>query len=215
MFSSFCVEYNECQIVQKIKIIINFLSQGLFPPGQGATIGVDFMIKTVEVENEKVKVCYTNICNNNQLHFYRSVIQLSIFISLQLQIWDTAGQERFRSITQSYYRSAHALILVYDISCQPTFDCLPDWLREIEEYASNKVLRILVGNKIDREDREIPTHVGEDFAQRHGMYFLETSAKEAENVERLFMEIAAELMEVSKCYFKENIFSIFSSVFYI
>lgn len=64
---------------------------------------------------------------------------------LQLQIWDTAGQERFRSITQSYYRSAHALILVYDISCQPTFDCLPDWLREIEEYANNKVLRILVG----------------------------------------------------------------------
>lgn len=118
------------------------------------------------------------------------------YIYFQLQIWDTAGQERFRSITQSYYRSAHALILVYDISCQPTFDCLPDWLREIEEYASNRVLRILVGNKIDREDREIPTHVGEDFAQRHGMYFLETSAKEAENVERLFMEIAAELMEV-------------------
>lgn len=131
-----------------------------------------------------------------------------------MQIWDTAGQERFRSITQSYYRSAHALILVYDISCQPTFDCLPDWLREIEEYANAKVLRILVGklkklekfwtqltiyflgNKIDREDREIPTHVGEDFAQQHDMYFLETSAKEAENVEKLFMEIATELMEV-------------------
>ena len=57
-------------------------------------------------------------------------------------------------------------------------------------------LSIIAGNKIDREDREIPTQVGEDFAQRHGMYFLETSAKEAENVERLFMEIAAELMEV-------------------
>lgn len=55
----------------------------------------------------------------------------------------------------------------------------------------------LIGNKIDREDREIPTHVGEDFAQRHSMYYLETSAKEAENVERLFMEIAAELMEVN------------------
>lgn len=61
---------------------------------------------------------------------------------------------------------------------------------------------LISGNKIDREDREIPTHVGENFAQRHGMYFLETSAKEAENVERLFMEIAAELMEVSKhCMF--------------
>ena len=67
-----------------------------------------------------------------------------IFLS-QLQIWDTAGQERFRSITQSYYRSAHALILVYDVSNQPTFDCCPDWLREIEEYASPKVLKVLVG----------------------------------------------------------------------
>ena len=102
----------------------------MFPPGQGATIGVDFMIKTVEIDGEKIK----------------------------LQIWDTAGQERFRSITQvdvylnlldlvevvtifvqSYYRSAHALILVYDVSNQPTFDCCPDWLREIEEYASPKV----------------------------------------------------------------------------
>lgn len=74
-----------------------------------------------------------------------TIYNLTLIFLFQLQIWDTAGQERFRSITQSYYRSAHALILVYDISCQPTFDCLPDWLREIEEYASNKVLRILVG----------------------------------------------------------------------
>lgn len=59
------------------------------------------------------------------------------------------------------------------------------------------MLRILVGNKIDREDREIPTPVGEDFAARHNMYFLETSAKEAENVERLFMQIAEDLMKVN------------------
>ena len=133
----------------------------MFPPGQGATIGVDFMIKTVEIDGEKIK----------------------------LQIWDTAGQERsvpcsgsdkstlsfprFRSITQSYYRSAHALILVYDVTNQPTFDCCPDWLREIEEYASPKVLRVLVGNKIDRDDHEIPGDVGEEFANRHGMYFLQ------------------------------------------
>lgn len=58
------------------------------------------------------------------------------------------------------------------------------------------MLRILVGNKIDREDREIPTHVGEDFAARHNMYFLETSAKEADNVEKLFMQIAEDLMKV-------------------
>lgn len=146
--------------------LVRRFTQGLFPPGQGATIGVDFMIKTVEVDGDKVK----------------------------LQIWDTAGQERFRSITQSYYRSANALILVYDISCQPSFDCLPQWLNEIEMYASTKVLTYLVGNKSDRlNHREIPLHIGEEFARRHEMRFLETSAKEAENVDRLFMEIAKEL----------------------
>lgn len=101
------------------------------------------MIKTVEVENEKVKVHNLDATCALDTHDLRS--NVVFFFVFQLQIWDTAGQERFRSITQSYYRSAHALILVYDISCQPTFDCLPDWLREIEEYASNKVLRILVG----------------------------------------------------------------------
>lgn len=146
--------------------LVRRFTQGLFPPGQGATIGVDFMIKTVEVDGERIK----------------------------LQIWDTAGQERFRSITQSYYRSAHALILVYDITCQPTFDCCPDWLREIQEYANSKVLKILVGNKTDRDDREVPSDIGEEFAKQHDMYFLETSAKQADNVERLFYEIAAELI---------------------
>ena len=109
---------------------------------------------------------------------------------------------RFRSITQSYYRSAHALILVYDVTNQPTFDCCPDWLREIEEYASPKVLRVLVGNKIDRDDHEIPGDVGEDFANRHGMYFLQTSAKNCDNVDRLFTEIAHELLQqVTEKYF--------------
>lgn len=94
------------------------------------------MIKTVKVGDDKIK----------------------------LQIWDTAGQERFRSITQSYYRSAHAIVLgknyahilkystkkfvlVYDVSCQPSFDCSPEWLAEIEHYANQRVLKILVGKE--------------------------------------------------------------------
>ncbi|XP_076345025.1 ras-related protein Rab-30-like isoform X2 [Tachypleus tridentatus] len=150
--------------------IVRRFTQGLFPPGQGATIGVDFLIKTVQVDGEKVK----------------------------LQIWDTAGQERFRSITQSYYRSAHALILVYEISSHLTFDCLHRWLKEIEQFANPKVLRILVGNKTDRKDREVPNQIGEEFAKAHNMYFIETSAKDSDNVEKLFLEIAAQLTREAK-----------------
>ncbi|XP_076345027.1 ras-related protein Rab-30-like isoform X4 [Tachypleus tridentatus] len=116
----------------------------------------------------------------------------------QLQIWDTAGQERFRSITQSYYRSAHALILVYEISSHLTFDCLHRWLKEIEQFANPKVLRILVGNKTDRKDREVPNQIGEEFAKAHNMYFIETSAKDSDNVEKLFLEIAAQLTREAK-----------------
>ncbi|XP_056297009.1 ras-related protein Rab-30 isoform X2 [Pseudoliparis swirei] len=151
--------------------LVRRFTQGLFPPGQGATIGVDFMIKTVEIKGEKVK----------------------------LQIWDTAGQERFRSITQSYYRSANALILTYDITCEDSFRCLPEWLREIEQYANKQVVTILVGNKIDlSEKREVLRQRAEDFAEAQSMLYLETSAKESDNVEKLFLDLACELIREAK-----------------
>ncbi|KRX88455.1 Ras-related protein Rab-30, partial [Trichinella pseudospiralis] len=142
--------------------LVRKFTQGVFPPGQTATIGVDFMIKTLLVDGDKVK----------------------------LQIWDTAGQERFRSITQSYYRSAHAIILVYDVACQPTFDRLPEWIVEMEQYANQKILKILVGNKSDKEEeREIPTTIGQEFAERNGFdYFLETSALRSTNIQRILQK---------------------------
>ncbi|GMT19567.1 hypothetical protein PFISCL1PPCAC_10864, partial [Pristionchus fissidentatus] len=147
--------------------LVRKFTQGIFPPGQSATIGVDFMIKTVNVDDDKIK----------------------------LQIWDTAGQERFRSITQSYYRSAHAIVLVYDVACQPSFDCLPEWLSEIETYANRRVLKILVGNKVDKDDeREIPERIGREFSEMNSFdYFLETSALDATNVDALFEQVATRL----------------------
>ncbi|CAH6792633.1 ras-related protein Rab-30 isoform X2 [Pongo pygmaeus] len=117
----------------------------------------------------------------------------------QLQIWDTAGQERFRSITQSYYRSANALILTYDITCEESFRCLPEWLREIEQYASNKVITVLVGNKIDlAERREVSQQRAEEFSEAQDMYYLETSAKESDNVEKLFLDLACRLISEAR-----------------
>ncbi|XP_070554007.1 ras-related protein Rab-30-like [Ptychodera flava] len=148
--------------------LVRRFTQGLFPPGQGATIGVDFMIKTVQIGNNPVK----------------------------LQIWDTAGQERFRSITQSYYRSADALVVVYDVTSHESFRCLPGWLEEIELYGRRVVITVLVGNKTDLvQDREVSTQQGATFAETHGMRFLETSAKEADNVDKLFLDVAKQLTE--------------------
>ncbi|KAL3078981.1 hypothetical protein niasHS_014763 [Heterodera schachtii] len=152
--------------------LVKKFTQGIFPPGQNATIGVDFMVKNVKVDGEKVK----------------------------LQIWDTAGQERFRSITQSYYRSAHAIVLVYDLSSQPTFDCISEWLLEIEQYANKRALRMLVGNKLDREEeREIPTDVAQSFASANAFhFFVETSAANDANVNILFQEVAEQLVSNEK-----------------
>ncbi|XP_035427098.1 ras-related protein Rab-30 isoform X1 [Cygnus olor] len=119
--------------------------------------------------------------------------------TLELQIWDTAGQERFRSITQSYYRSANALILTYDITCEESFRCLPEWLREIEQYASNKVITVLVGNKIDLADkREVSQQRAAEFSEAQDMYYLETSAKESDNVEKLFLDLACRLISEAR-----------------
>lgn len=108
------------------------------------------MIKTVDIRGQKVKVRQGGPRGTTfeGLRRFLKLLTANV-IFFQLQIWDTAGQERFRSITQSYYRSANALILTYDITCEDSFRCLPEWLREIEQYANNQVVTILVGKKLD------------------------------------------------------------------
>lgn len=83
---------------------------------------------------------------------------------------------------------------MYDVSNQPSFDKLPDWLRELKQHINDRVITVLVGNKNDlTESREIPYHIAESFAQRHNMQFVETSAKNSENVENIFIDIAKTL----------------------
>ena len=132
------------------------------------TIGVDFKIKTLDLEGKSVK----------------------------LQIWDTAGQERFRNIVSSYYRGAHGIMMVYDITDLESFQNLNSWLIEIEKNASKNVYKILVGNKCDMEkDRKVTFEQGKDFANQYGMKFFETSAKESTNVQEAFVAMTKEIIK--------------------
>jgi len=131
-----------------------------------STIGVDFKIRTLEIDGKTVK----------------------------LQIWDTAGQERFRTITSSYYRGAHGIIIVYDVTNNESFGNVEQWLQEIERYASENVDKLLVGNKCDLETKKVVTNeVGERFAKSVGMKFVETSAKVSTNVEEAFLAMATQI----------------------
>lgn len=131
-----------------------------------ATIGIDFKVRTVDIEGRKIK----------------------------LQIWDTAGQERFRTITTAYYRGAMGIFLVYDISDEKTFDNIKTWMRNIEDNAAPDVEKMILANKCDRENkRQVSKEKGQSLAVRHGVKFYETSAQSGVNVEEAFMTMAADI----------------------
>jgi len=132
-----------------------------------STIGVDFKIRTITTRDEK---------------------------TIKLQIWDTAGQERFRTITSSYYRGAHGIIVVYDVTDQESFNNVKQWLNEIERYVCEKVNKLLVGNKCDLVSKKAVSYeVAKGFADKLDIPFLETSAKAATNVEKAFLTMADEI----------------------
>ena len=134
------------------------------------TIGVDFKIKTFNIDEKKIK----------------------------MQIWDTAGQERFKNIIASYYRGAHGILLIYDVTDKESFKNLSNWLIEIEKNANKNVLKILIGNKTDLEEKRVITYnQGKEFADSYGLKYIETSAKKNLNVNEAFETVGRELMQAS------------------
>lgn len=114
--------------------------------------------------------------------------------TIKLQIWDTAGQERFRTITSSYYRGAHGIIVVYDVTDPASFQNVRQWLSEIDRNAGETTQKLLIGNKADLNGkRAVSSKEGKDFADSMGIEFLETSAKTSQNVEQAFLSMAAKI----------------------
>ncbi|KAK7500839.1 hypothetical protein BaRGS_00008083 [Batillaria attramentaria] len=153
--------------VGKSSLLLRF-TDDTFDPEQAATIGVDFKVKTLAVDGNKAK----------------------------LAIWDTAGQERFRTLTPSYYRGAQGVILVYDVSSKASFAKLDVWLNELETFATkHDMVKMLVGNKIDKEKREVSKEEGLRFARKHHMLFIEASAKTKEGVQCSFEELVEKILQ--------------------
>merc|ERR1719266_391562 len=115
---------------------------------------------------------------------------------MKLQIWDTAGQERFRTITSSYYRGAHGIIVVYDVTDKESFNNVKHWVQEIEKYAADGVNKLLVGNKCDFSSKKVVSYdEAKELADSMDIQFLETSAKNAHNVEQAFLSMASDIKQ--------------------
>ena len=143
-----------------------------------STIGFDYKFKTVTLENGK---------------------------KARVQLWDTAGQERFRTIAKSYYKGAHGIILMYDVSNKKSFDNIRKWISQINEQAKKNICVILIANKIDTDERTVTKEEGEALAQKFKLKFFEASAKEKINVDEAFDQIIKDISEVYESSKNEGI----------
>jgi len=149
--------------------LVQRLCERTFPEEHTATLGVDF--KTFEFGNGDQRV--------------------------KLQMWDTAGEERFRDFTTAYYKSAQAVIIVYDVTNSLSFQHIDEWLSVIEKHAKH-VKKILLGNKVDLlSQREVTREEGEEFANKRNIFFLESSAKDEDGVSTVFTSIVEYLSSSS------------------
>ena len=152
--------------VGKTCLLLRFTDDS-FTQNHLTTIGIDFKIKIINIEDKLIK----------------------------LQIWDTAGQERFRTITKTYYKGAHGIILTYDVTDQNSFKNIRNWIKQIEANAQTSVKKVLVGNKCDKPDRVVTEEEGKKLADDYSMSFFETSAKTNQNVGEVFTYLTKEILK--------------------
>jgi Ras-related protein Rab-1A len=142
------------------------------------TIGVDFKIKTIDIDSKSCK----------------------------LQIWDTAGQERFRNITNQYYKGADGIVLIFDITDQNTFDKIQDWMNQINSNTqTNEIGLVLIGNKKDLENNRTVTYKdGEALGKELGIKYFETSALTGEGIKEAFEHVTKEILKKKNLENDEN-----------
>lgn len=161
--------------------LLKRFSDDEFQTGYSSTIGVDFEVRTIDVGAKKIK----------------------------LQMWDTAGQERFRTITTSYYRGSHAVLVVFDVTSEESFANVRRWLEEVNQAQKHSTVRtrpqiLLLANKTDlSRQRVVESHRIEELAEELNIPFLETSAKTNSNVAEAFQAIGSAFLRERLRYEQE------------
>jgi Ras-related protein Rab-1A len=152
--------------VGKTSVLLRYVDDTFNPEFQ-TTIGVDFKISTFQLNGKVIK----------------------------LQLWDTAGQDRFKNIVASYYRGAHGIILAFDITNATSFQNVSRWFDEAQNYLQKSVPKLLIGNKADlSSQRAVRTEDAKELADRLGVQYIETSAKNSQNVKLAFETLSRSIL---------------------
>ncbi|MCO5571680.1 hypothetical protein L7F22_025427 [Adiantum nelumboides] len=148
--------------VGKSCIVLRFV-RGQFDPSSKVTVGASFLSQTIALQDST---------------------------TVKFEIWDTAGQERYASLAPLYYRGAAAAVVVYDITSPETFQKAQYWVKELQKFGSPNIVMALVGNKSDLQgSRKVTVEAAQEYAESNGMFFIETSAKTADNINQLFEQL--------------------------
>ena len=163
--------------VGKSNIIYRFV-QGKFNENYKATINLDFSYKNLKIGDKIYRV----------------------------QLWDTVGQEEFQSISRGYYKSGVCALVVYDITNRESFNNVSTWVEECKNNGPSTISLVLVGNKIDLEDkRQITYEEGEDYANQNNMQFFETSALNGSNIDKMFNDTVESIIrKIENNYYKDK-----------
>ena len=144
-------------------------SDNVFVENYITTIGLDYKLKTVKLDNGK---------------------------TIKVQLWDTAGQDKYRTIAKNYYKGSHGILLLYDITKISSFDNIREWIRDIKEEVDENAILFLIGNKIDLSDKRVITkEKGTELAGEYKIPFFEASAKSGENVDEIFKALYKKISE--------------------
>jgi Ras-related protein Rab-1A len=153
--------------VGKSSLLLRFTDK-TYTDSYTSTIGVDFKIQTIKLNDKVVK----------------------------LQLWDTCGNEQFRTITSSYYRNANGIFVVFDLTDKYTFSQIKMWLLEIKKYAPENTCITIIGNKVDLQSkRQISYDEAKEYSNSIQASYFETSAKLGININDMFLDIVKEILK--------------------